>query len=73
MHAQSFLTLCEGERGAVAVHCKAGLGRTGTNIAAYMIKHFGYVFIYMFGISNFIYINTVCMFKICANVISYTS
>ena len=39
---QAFLTLCENERGAIAVHCKAGLGRTGTNIAAYMIKHYGY-------------------------------
>jgi len=24
------------------VHCKAGLGRTGTNIGNYMIKHYGY-------------------------------
>ena len=39
---QAFLQLCEGERGAIAVHCKAGLGRTGTNIAAYMMKHYGY-------------------------------
>lgn len=39
---QAFLQVCEQERGAIAVHCKAGLGRTGTNIAAYMIKHYGY-------------------------------
>lgn len=39
---QSFLQICEQERGAIAVHCKAGLGRTGTNIAAYMMKHYGY-------------------------------
>jgi protein-tyrosine phosphatase len=39
---QSFLQLCESEKGAIAVHCKAGLGRTGTNIAAYMMKHYGY-------------------------------
>lgn len=39
---QSFLQICENEKGAIAVHCKAGLGRTGTNIAAYMIKHYGY-------------------------------
>ena len=39
---QQFIKLCESEKGAVAVHCKAGLGRTGTNIAAYMMKHWGY-------------------------------
>lgn len=39
---QSFLQICENEKGAIAVHCKAGLGRTGTNIAAYMMKHYGY-------------------------------
>ncbi|GMI14541.1 hypothetical protein TrVE_jg10519 [Triparma verrucosa] len=40
--AQKFLKICEGEKGGVAVHCKAGLGRTGTNIGNYMIKHYGY-------------------------------
>jgi cell division cycle 14 len=39
---QAFLQICEHEKGAIAVHCKAGLGRTGTNIAAYMMKHYGY-------------------------------
>lgn len=27
---------------AVAVHCKAGLGRTGSLIGAFVIKHFGF-------------------------------
>merc|ERR1719375_1184505 len=35
-----FLTIAESERGAVAIHCKAGLGRTGTLIGLYAMKHF---------------------------------
>mmetsp|Transcript_119248 Transcript_119248/g.338112 ORF Transcript_119248/g.338112 Transcript_119248/m.338112 type:complete len:466 (-) Transcript_119248:95-1492(-) len=35
-----FLHITENEPGAVAVHCKAGLGRTGTLIGLYAMKHF---------------------------------
>lgn len=37
---QTFLKACEETPGAIAVHCKAGLGRTGTCIACYLMKHY---------------------------------
>ncbi|KAJ8305585.1 hypothetical protein KUTeg_016130 [Tegillarca granosa] len=37
---RQFLELSENAEGAIAVHCKAGLGRTGTLIACYMMKHY---------------------------------
>lgn len=36
------MALVEKEKGAIAVHCKAGLGRTGTLIGLYAMKHFGF-------------------------------
>jgi len=34
------LKISEAEPGALAIHCKAGLGRTGTLIGLYAMKHF---------------------------------
>jgi cell division cycle 14 len=36
----NFLRVSERAEGMVAVHCKAGLGRTGTCVGAYMMKHY---------------------------------
>jgi hypothetical protein len=38
-----FLEIAESEPGALAIHCKAGLGRTGVLICCYIMKHFKWV------------------------------
>ncbi|XP_024940493.1 dual specificity protein phosphatase CDC14C isoform X2 [Cephus cinctus] len=37
---RQFLKIAENATGAVAVHCKAGLGRTGSLIGCYIMKHY---------------------------------
>ena len=37
---ENFFKIADHEPGAIAIHCKAGLGRTGTLIGLYAMKHF---------------------------------
>ena len=37
---EKFFDIAESESNGIAIHCKAGLGRTGTLIALYAMKHY---------------------------------
>jgi cell division cycle 14 len=35
-----FFSICDKERGVIAIHCKAGLGRTGTLIGLWAMREY---------------------------------
>merc|ERR1719319_1677753 len=37
---KKFIEICEKAKGVLAIHCKAGLGRTGSLMGCYIMKHF---------------------------------
>ena len=39
---KKFMEITENAKGTIAVHCKAGLGRTGTCVGFYMMKHYSF-------------------------------
>ena len=67
---QTFLSIAETEPGAIAVHCNAGLGRTGSFIGCYMMKHFGFTAAEVCFITTSVdcYMSELCMWWGCGHM-----